>query len=106
MKDPVGSPRHPTEQALFETVSRGLIGVPMQHVCGVAINLLVNAIRQGVAKRDKAEAVFDELFGRAKTVLLDVHYDPVTGNRRSVFPFTQTVQAPFHDEGSVIFHGK
>jgi hypothetical protein len=105
MKDPV-STGSPTERQLFERIASDLSGVPMQDVCGIGVNLVVNAIRQSVAKRGDAEALFNELFGRAKTVLLDVHYDSVTGNRRSVFPFTQVVQAPFHNENSVIFHGK
>ena len=72
----------------------------------VAINLLVNSIRQCTARRKDAEAILDELHGRTKSTLLDMHYDPVTGLRRSVFPFTQVVQMPFHQESSVSFHGK
>jgi hypothetical protein len=62
-------------------------------VIGAAVNLLVNAIRQNVETRSGAERVFDELFGRAKNILLEQHYDPVTGKRRNIFPFTQHVHA-------------
>jgi hypothetical protein len=104
MRDPLDSTG--TDRELFETVMRMMVGKPQQMVWQVSMNLLVNSIRQSVAKRADAEAIFNELFGRAKTVLLDQHYDPVTGHRRGVIPHTQVVQMPFHDEGNVIFHGK
>ncbi len=99
MNDPLG------EDALFKQVAALLNGVSTETACVLAVNLLVNAIRQSVPYRKDAEAVIDELFGRAKTVLLDKHYDSVTGQRRSVFPFTQVIEAPFHVEQDVIFHG-
>jgi hypothetical protein len=93
------------DQALFEALGKVCAGHPLDHVLSASINLLVNAVREDVASRQKAEAVIDELFARAKTVLLDHHYDPVTGKRRNIFPFTQTLEMPFHDERSTIFHG-
>lgn len=104
MKDPVQGDR--SERELFDKVWQMMIGRTADHVLGVALNLLVNVIRQRHGKRKDAEAMFNQLTGRAKTILLDGHYDSVTGERRSVFPFTQVVQAPFHDERSVIFHGR
>jgi len=95
-----------SERALFEEVWRMMLGQERSTVCEIGLNLIVNVIRQSVGKRKDAEALFNELFGKAKSTLLDEHYDPVTGLRRSVFPFTQVIQAPFHDEGHVIFHGK
>jgi predicted ATPase len=103
-KDPLDT--QGAERELFESIAKLVVGRPNLVVQSVGMNLIVNAIRQTVAKRSDAEAMFDELFGRGKSVLLDVHYDSVTGNRRSVFPFTQVIKAPFHDEGNVIFHGK
>ena len=94
------------EQAFYDEIIRLVTGKPQQLVWSVGINLLVNAIRQCAAERKTAETIFDELTGRAKTVLLDMHYDSVTGKRRTVFPYTQVVQAPMHDEGSVVFHGQ
>ena len=99
MNDPLG------EDALFKQVATLLNGVSTEIACVLAVNLLVNAIRQSVPYRKDAEAVIDELIGRAKTVLLDKHYDSVTGQRRSVFPFTQVIEAPFHVEQDKIFHG-
>jgi hypothetical protein len=95
-------------QQLFELVARALVsaGASQEVVRSVAINLIVNSIRQSVGRRSEAEARIDELFNAAKTILLEGHYDSVTGNRRSVIPFTQVVQMPFHSENSVIFHGK
>lgn len=92
------------ELELFRAVGRVLHDKPQQLVWGVAINIMVNAIRQSTAKRKDAEVIIDELFGHAKTLLLNVHYDSVTGLRRGVIP-TQVIQMPFHDEGNVIYHG-
>ena len=104
MKDPLDSDG--AERDLFEAISKLALGKPQDVVWGASINLLINSIRQCTAQRKDAEAIFDQLFGRAKSVLLDQHYDPVTGHRRGVFPYTQVIQMPFHDEGNVIFHGQ
>lgn len=93
------------ERELFEVIGRVVAGKPQQVVWSVALNLLLNSIRQTTAKRDTAEAIFNELFGRSKSILLDLHYDSVTGLRRGVIPHTQVIQMPFHDEGNVIYHG-
>jgi hypothetical protein len=103
MKDPLEG--EGAERELFQTACKLMAGRPLGMVWNVTVNLLVNTIRQTYGRRSDAEAAFNELFGRAKTNLLDVHYDPVTGNRRGVIPHTQVIQAPFHDEGNVIFHG-
>jgi hypothetical protein len=99
MKDPLSG------DALFKQVATLLDGVPSEIASVIAINLLVNVIRQSVPYRKDAEAIIDELTGQAKTRLLDKHYDAVTGQRRSVFPFTQVIEAPFHVERDEIFHG-
>ena len=104
MNDPLKS-RHQGEQELFEQVIALLNGAPSEIAAGIAVNLLVNAIRQSVPYRKNAEAMIDELFGLAKTRLLDKHYDTVTGQRRTVFPFTQVIEPPFHVEQDVILHG-
>jgi hypothetical protein len=94
------------DRVLFEQVWKMMLGQERSTVCEIGLNLIVNVIRQSVGKRKDAEELFNQLFGKAKSTLLDEHYDSVTGVRRSVFPFTQVIQAPFHDEGNVIFHGK
>jgi hypothetical protein len=103
-KDPLDTTG--AERELFDAITKLVLGKPLWVVQSVGMNLIVNAIRQSTGTRVLAEAQFNELFGRGKTVLLDQHYDSVTGHRRSVFPFTQVIKAPFHDEGNVIFHGK
>jgi acyl carrier protein phosphodiesterase len=84
------------EQELFQRLARLCDGLPPDAVQGAAMNLIINAIRQSTPKRTDAEARFSELTGRAAALLLDNHYDPVTGNRRTIFPFTQVVTMPFH----------
>lgn len=104
MKDPLELQGN--ERELFEAVGRVMAGAPHQMVWGIALNLILNSIRQTTARRETAEAILNELFGRGKNILLDLHYDSVTGLRRGVIPHTQVIQMPFHDEGNVIFHGK
>jgi hypothetical protein len=95
-KDPLrkSGPEH--EQALFRAVSVACSGYPTEAVLGVAVNLMVNAVRQGNPRRDGAQAALDELVARARTLLLDQHYD-LMGARRNVFPFHQVVQVPLID---------
>jgi hypothetical protein len=101
MNDPLKS-TDSREHQLFEQVTALLNGLPSEMVRVIAINVLVNAIRQSVPYRNDAEELFNELTGRAKALLLDKHYDLVTGRRRSVFPFTQVIEAPFHVEQDVV----
>jgi hypothetical protein len=97
MRDPL------TQQdgaALFEKVCQLISGVPLNITRDIAVSILINSIRQGARKRSDAEAAINEIFGRAKTLLLDVHYDSVTGNPRAVFPYTQVITPPLHVEPS------
>ena len=80
------------EQELFTRFSETASGFPIDAVIGAAANVLINGIRQNNATRAKAEASFDELFGKLKAITL-AHYDGA-GNRRSVFPFNQTIVVP------------
>jgi hypothetical protein len=93
------------ERELLAKVVPLVIGKPLQMVVGVSMNLLVNAIVQNVSSRKQAEAALDELFGKAKTIVLDQHYDPVTGKRRSVVPVApdHVIEVPFFDNKSEIF---
>lgn len=75
------------------------VGVPADVVLGAAVNLVANAVRQAHGKRGEAEKAFDERMRQAKTLLLE-HYDPVTGVRRSVTPFTQEMVLPFFKNAS------
>lgn len=96
MNDPLHS--QGPAQELFDQVAQLCQGKPQQLVGEIAVHLLVNVIRMSTPTRPAAEALWDELFGRGKTLLLDKHYDPVTGMRRTVFPFTQVAKATFHAE--------
>lgn len=86
------------EELLFRLFSQQAVGKNVDAVMGAAINVLINAIRQNYELRKDAEAKIDELFGRAKMLLLANHYDSVTGKRRSVFPHTQIVRMAYHME--------
>lgn len=89
-KDPLPKACPPSEYELFKRFAREADGFSTQDAVGAASNVLVNGLRQAHATRGQAEARFDELFGKLKTVLLD-HYDSL-GNRRSVFPFHQFIR--------------
>jgi hypothetical protein len=86
--------------ALFEKVCQLVSGAPLNIARDIAVSILINSIRQGARKRSDAEAAFNEIMGRAKTILLDAHYDSVTGNPRAVFPYTQVISPPLHIEPS------
>jgi hypothetical protein len=83
---------------LYEAFTKLASGKQLDCVLDAAVNVIVNAIRQSEEKRVKAEAVYDELFGKGKSVLLEKHYDSVTGRRRNVFPHTQVVKMAYHHE--------
>lgn len=104
MKDPLTT-GPASELELWNRIQQQMQGASLEVARSIAVNLLVNAVRQSVPFRANAEAAINELFGRAKSMLLD-HYDPTTGRRRSVFPFTQVIEAPFHVEKDKVFNGK
>jgi len=81
-------------QELFKRFGKESNGFNADAVIAAASNILVNAIRQTYSQRHRAEARFDELAARLKGVLMD-HYDPVTGKRRNIFPFTQHLNVPY-----------
>jgi hypothetical protein len=83
------------EQELFRRLSRVAAegAWSPEQVAHVAMNLFCNAIRQGFSDRKGAEMEFDNLTGLLKTMLLD-QYDSVTGKRRQVLPFDQTIEMP------------
>jgi hypothetical protein len=101
MKDPLQT--EGAERELFKAVTALCNDKPQELIWSVWINVLVNSIRQRVPYRKDAEAKVNELFGLTKKLLLDIHYDSVTGQRRSVFPFTQVIEAPFVVNESKIF---
>lgn len=93
-KDPLRKGPEPS-QALFDKFGKVASGFSHEAVMDAAANLILNAIRQQCPTKAQAERVFDEMFGRSKTALIDKHYDHA-GKRRSVFPFNQVIDmAPF-----------
>jgi predicted ATPase len=85
------------ERLVFEAFTRVATGRDYEAVVGAAVNVLINVIRQTEPTRADAEAHWNELVGRGKTLLLDHHYDSVTGKRRNVFPHTQVVRMSLVD---------
>jgi predicted ATPase len=90
------------ERLLFEVFKKASAGKNVDAVIGAAINILINVMRQTEPLRAGAEARWDMYFGRGKTLLLDNHYDSVTGKRKTIFPFTQVVKMAYHEEDDVI----
>lgn len=97
--DPLRNPLDPLHDAneaakeLFRNISAVASGFPHEIVVEAALNVLLNAIRQTQPKRRGANQMFDEFTQRAKTVLLEKHYD-ASGERRNVFPFDQRIDVP------------
>lgn len=89
-KDPLKANIPDSAYALFRKFSDGANGFPHEAVVDAAANILMNAVRQEHGNWQRAEAMWDELFGRLKTVLRD-HYD-ANGNRRNVFPYKQEIR--------------
>ena len=90
-KDPLIKAGPCTEHELFAQFAKVAAGFPRDIVVGAALNVIVNALRQQFRTRDAVETAFNEMFGRAKALLLD-HYD-VLGRKRGVFPFHQIIEA-------------
>lgn len=92
------------EQKLFNEMAKlaASKSLPPRTVWGASINLLINAIIQAAPDRKTALAIIDQLTANAK-MILDVQYDPATGKRRQVHPFTQIIEPPYVQSESVIF---
>lgn len=95
--DPIVKAGPDQQRELFNRFSQAASGFSIEDVNGAAANVLVNSLRQAHPTRQSAEASFDALFGRLKSLLVE-HYDG-SGRRRSVFPHHQVVHmAHFVDE--------
>jgi len=77
-------------QQLFTQIVRLASGFTYEDVIDCAANLFINALRQKYPKRRDALEKYAEAVNKTGTLLAG-HYDPVTGNRRNIFPFTQTI---------------
>lgn len=96
--DPLRKVNTSSAEQLLMLLAPQLTGVPYDTVEEIAANLLISAIRQANPSRRGAEIKFDNLMNKVKGVLLDGHYDRVTGNRRNIFPYTQFIHAEYHDD--------
>ena len=79
--------------ALFTELSKRCSAFPIPAVINGCSALLLNAIRQRNATRNEAEADFNEMFGRMKSMLMS-HYDGTSGKRKGIFPFRQVIEPP------------
>jgi hypothetical protein len=97
--DPLAAAVADRERELFKAMSRLCTEqqVTPEQVANAALNLVCNAVRQGFPTRSQAERAYDEIVARMKGVLLDQHYDAVTGKRRHNFAWDQVVHMPFND---------
>lgn len=100
-QDPLDLGGSPQEK--FMEIWRLLEGMEVGAIHNIALNILMNIIRMTTPTRQGAEEQIDNAFGRAKNILLEKHYDAVTGLRKSVFAYTQMAQAPFHPSENKIF---
>ena len=64
-------------KALFNAFGGFATGHSPDDVISAALNLVLNAIRQGTPQRSAAIAKFGDLYGRSMEALME-HYDPVT----------------------------
>jgi hypothetical protein len=58
---------------------------------------VIHALRQGFPTRMQAERMFDELMNKMKGILIEKHYDSVTGRRKPTFAWDQSIVMPFND---------
>lgn len=78
------------EKTLTHEIGRVCNGHSKNDVLWACITIIMNCVRQNYGRRAEAEAKMNEIFGVAMNSLME-HYDPVTGKRRSVVPFDQTI---------------
>jgi hypothetical protein len=83
------------EKHLFQALAKVCNGFSSEQVAGAALNLIVNAIRQGHASDKGALNAADAAHAAMRKILIG-HYDNA-GRRRNIFPFHQTVEMPFLD---------
>ena len=92
-KDPLLAAGSQAEHELFRAICRLCAGFPQDVVRNVAGNLLINSIRQDKAQWPQAEAEMSEQLNRLMG-LLKSHYDTVSGRKKGVFPYDQTINVP------------
>jgi hypothetical protein len=89
LKDPLHNTAPESSRDVFRRVSKELVGCPYEQVLDVAMNLIINSLRQKHSTRNMASVEFDELFGRTKGILMD-QYDSF-GRKKGIFPYDQHI---------------
>ena len=89
-QDPTKGVHTQNVQRLFAQVAQLMSGFGYDDVIDCSANLLINALRQKYPKRRDALEKYSEIVTKVGN-LIAANYDPTTGNRRNVFPFTQTI---------------
>jgi|SRR5215204_1586428 len=100
-KDPLHGSGPQTGLELFRQLGKACAGLPANTVVDAACALLINAVRQGAPDWPRAEAAWDEIFGKAKS-LLKGQYDMVNGRRRGIFPYDQVLQPEHFSDPDVV----
>jgi hypothetical protein len=90
-KDTISDVGSDIGRALFQEFARASTGRPIEDVLSACANMIANCLRQNYGLRSEVEARMKELYGRSMELLLQ-HYDPVTGHRRSIIPFDQSIR--------------
>ncbi len=94
-KDPIQQSGPSGQLELFNRYSQLANGYSANDVINASMNMIINALRQACATRAKAEIAFDEIFGQAKTLLMN-HYES-TGRKKGIFAYDQTISVPHFD---------
>lgn len=82
---------------LAKRIGKTADGFSKEHVVEASIIMFLDLMRQSHATRDKAHQKLDELNHLMHT-LLDQHYNLVTGRRKAIFAWDQTVNMNFTDD--------
>jgi hypothetical protein len=96
-KDPLHKAGPNNQKELFRQFSQVANGFSIEDVVGATMNMLVNSVRQSNSTRASAESRWNDWTERFKEILLNRHYDSVTGKRRNVFPYEQFIQMEHFD---------
>ena len=88
--DPLAKAGPDQQRELFLAIAKVAHGHSSEDVIGAAINMVVNALRQAHATRDKAMIAADEKGAKLKELLSACYTS--TGRVQGVFPFNQVIQ--------------
>lgn len=90
-----------TQRELFNRFSRAADGFMTEDAITAAVNVLINALRQAHHTRAAADARFNELMSKTRSLLMD-HYDGSGKRKAGLFPFNQTIHAELFNDRDTI----